>query len=382
VVQVDAHLPVVIALVAECILNLGDAVVRRRVEVVLAHRLCCRAVEVDLVVIKNDLLPTHAVRSEGKALVLGVAAGDFVAADEVRHGLGAGRTEGVLGRLGRLEKYVRAAIAIKVICRLRGCVHVVAAGKVRLRDAHDGVAPRPLRGHEVVHRDRRHGGQGGRLLLVRKRRVVQVDAHLPVVIALVAECILNLGDAVVRRRVEVVLAHRLCCRAVEVDLVVIKNDLLPTHAVRSEGKALVLGVAAGDFVAADEVRHGLGAGRTEGVLGRLGRLEKYVRAAIAIKVICRLRGCVHVVAAGKVRLRDAHDGVAPRPLRGHELVHRDGLWGGHRCVCEGASNRAGNQRDRPEHAYGTCVEVRLRLWLWCRRDIVHRLLRCRLLLWC
>ena len=48
-----------------------------------------------------------------------------------------------------------------------------------------------------------------RLGAVGDRRVVEADAHVAVVVALVAEGVLDLGDAVVRRRVEVVLAHRL-----------------------------------------------------------------------------------------------------------------------------------------------------------------------------
>jgi len=83
--------------------------------------------------------------------------------------------------------------------------------------------------------------------------VVQVDAHLAVAVTLVAERVFDLGDAVVRRGVEVVLAHRLGSRAVEVDLVVVEDDLLPAHTARSKGKALVFGIAAADLVAANEV---------------------------------------------------------------------------------------------------------------------------------
>mmetsp|Transcript_24695 Transcript_24695/g.40949 ORF Transcript_24695/g.40949 Transcript_24695/m.40949 type:complete len:225 (+) Transcript_24695:209-883(+) len=213
------------------------------------------------------------------------------------------------------------------------------------------------------------------------RRVVEKDAQLTIGATLIAEGVLDPDLVAGGRAGEDVRAHRDCDIAVEVNLVVGELDVRPALAA-VDGKASVLIVAVIDYAATDKIRHRLAARWAEGEFGSLGRLEEHVSAAIAIKVVCRLRGRAHVVAAGKVRLRDAHDGVAPRPLRGHELVHRDGLWGGHRCVCEGASNRAGNQRDRPEHAYGTCVEVRLRLWLWCRRDIVHRLLRCRLLLWC
>jgi len=132
--------------------------------------------------------------------------------------------------------------------------------------------------------------------------VVQVDADLAVAVTLVAEGVLDLGNAAIRRRVKVVLAHRLGGRAVEVDLVVVEDDLLPAHAARSKGETLILGEAAGDLVATDEVREGSLTRGAEGVFSRLGRLEEHVHAAIAVELVSRLRGRFHVVTAFQVRL--------------------------------------------------------------------------------
>jgi len=151
--------------------------------------------------------------------------------------------------LRRFEEHVRAAVAVQVIRCLCGGRHVVAAREVRARDAHDRVAPLPLRVHDLLQRD---WLQGRRLLRVGKRRVVQVDAHLAVVVALVPKGVLDLGDAVVRCRVKVVLAHGLGSGSVEVDLVIVEDHLLPAHTT-VEGKALVLGIAALDLVTADKV---------------------------------------------------------------------------------------------------------------------------------
>jgi len=95
--------------------------------------------------------------------------------------------------------------------------------------------------------------------------VVQVDAHLAVVVPLVAERVLDLRDAVVRRGVEIVLAHRRRGRTVEVDLVVVEHDLPPALAT-VEGEALVLRKAAENLVAADEVGQGPLRRGAEGVL--------------------------------------------------------------------------------------------------------------------
>jgi len=127
--------------------------------------------------------------------------------------------------------------------------------------------------------------------------VVNIDAHFAVVVPLVAERVLDLGDAVVRCGVEVVLAHRLGGRAVEVDLVVVEDDLFPAHAARPESEALVLGVATRDLVAADEVREGaLGRG-AEGRLRGLGRLEEHVGASVAVELVRCFLGDGHEVAA-------------------------------------------------------------------------------------
>jgi len=130
--------------------------------------------------------------------------------------------------------------------------------------------------------------------------VVQVDAHFAVIVPFIAKRVLDLGNAVVRRGVEVVLAHRLGGRTVEVDLVVVEDHLLPTRAI-IEGKATVLGIPAGDLVAADEVREGALPRGTEGVLGGLGRLEEHIRATVAVEFVCRLLSCVHTLATGKAR---------------------------------------------------------------------------------
>jgi len=127
--------------------------------------------------------------------------------------------------------------------------------------------------------------------------VVQVDADLTVVVALVAERVLDLRDAAVRRRVEVILTHRLSSVAVEVDLIVVEDDLLPAGAARAERKTLVLSESTGNLVAADEVRERALASGAEGILGRLRRLEEHIGAAVAVELVRRPRGLVDVVAA-------------------------------------------------------------------------------------
>jgi len=334
VVEVDADLAVVVALVAEGVLDLGHAAILGRVEVVLAHRLRRVAVEVDLVVVEDNLLPAIAARAERKAVVLGEAALDVVGADEVGHGAGAGRAEGIDGRLGRLEEHVDrlavdgVAVAVELGGGALGLRLEVAAVEVRLRDAHDRVAPVALRGHDLIHRDRRLGAD---LLRARvgQRRVVEVDADLAVVVALVAEGVLDLCGGAAIRRVEVVLAHRLRSVAVEVDLVVVEDHLLPADATRAKGEALVLSIAARQhLVAANEIRQSALCRRAEGRVGGLGRLEEHVRAAVAVQLVRRLRSLSSVVAAGKIRLGDADDRIAPLPLPLDDLVHRDRCRGG------------------------------------------------------
>ena len=74
--------------------------------------------------------------------------------------------------------------------------------------------------------------------------VAVIDAHNAVAGALVAERVLDLRNAAVLRVGKEVLAHGLGGRAVENDLVVFEGDRRPAIAVRSEGEALILGVAA------------------------------------------------------------------------------------------------------------------------------------------
>jgi len=364
VVEVDADLAVVVALVAEGVLDLGHAAILGRVEVVLAHRLRRVAVEVDLVVVEDNLLPAIAARAERKAVVLGEAALDVVGADEVGHGAGAGRAEGIDGRLGRLEEHVDrlavdgVAVAVELGGGALGLRLEVAAVEVRLRDAHDRVAPVALRGHDLIHRDRRLGAD---LLRARvgQRRVVEVDADLAVVVALVAEGVLDLCGGAAIRRVEVVLAHRLRSVAVEVDLVVVEDHLLPADATRAKGEALVLSIAARQhLVAANEIRQSALCRRAEGRVGGLGRLEEHVRAAVAVQLVRGLRGLGDEVTAAEVRVRDAHESIAPVPLRRDDLFQRDRRRGRRRRDGERAKDRTAGESERSDDARSTRVEQR------------------------
>merc|ERR1719235_364839 len=115
--------------------------------------------------------------------------------------------------------------------------------------------------------------------------MVEVDAEIAVVVALVAKGVLHFGDGAVGRGVEVVLAHRLRGVAIEADIVVVEHDLLPANTTRTKREALVLGIATFDLVAADEVREGALSRRTEWSLRSLGRLEEHIRATIVVELV-------------------------------------------------------------------------------------------------
>merc|ERR1712187_752925 len=108
----------------------------------------------------------------------------------------------------------------------------------------------------------------GLLQAVGHRRVVKADAHLAVVVALVAEGVLDLGLVTGGGAGEDVRAHRNRNLVVALNLVVGEDNRLPALAA-VDGEATVLLVATLDGIVADEVRHGLRAGRAERVLGSL-----------------------------------------------------------------------------------------------------------------
>jgi len=325
VVQVDAHLAVVVALVAEGVLD-AHLVARRRVrEDVVAHGLGGGAVEVDLVVVEDDVRPAAAaVDGEAGVLALVLVVVHRLRADEVRHGALAGGAERVLGRLGRLEQHVGLAVAVELARRLAGRRDVVALLGVNLRDGRDRVRPQLLRLKHLRLRHRRRSRH------VRHRRVVQVDAHLAVVVALVAEGVLD-AHLVARGRVrEDVVAHRLGGGAVEVDLVVVELDVLPAAAA-VDGEAGVLALVLGVVhrLSADEVGHGALAGGAEGVLGRLGRLEQNIAVAVAVQLARRLASRRDIVALLGIHLGDLGDGLGPQLLRREDVRLGDiGLAGG------------------------------------------------------
>merc|ERR1712127_764462 len=135
---------------------------------------------------------------------------------------------------------------------------------VDLGDGRDLVGPQSLRLKDLGLR------HGRRLRRVGDRRMMQINTHDSVGVALVTEGVVDV-DLVARGRVrEGVVAHGLGGGAVEVDLVVVELDGLPAAAtVDGEAGVLasVLGVVHG--LRADEVGHGALASRAEGVLGRL-----------------------------------------------------------------------------------------------------------------
>merc|ERR1740122_553462 len=311
VVQVDAHLAVVVALVAEGVLH-ADLVAGGRVgEDIVAHRLGSRAVEVNLVVAEDNLLPTPAT-VDGKAgvLALELVIIHRLCAHEVRHRVLGRRAEGMSGRLCRLEEYVAVAVAVELACRLASSSDVVALVGIHLGDFYDRVGPQLLRRLRLIQRDgRRTRGR------VWHRRMVQVDALLAVVVALVAEGVLH-ADLVASGRVgEDAVAHRLGSRAVEVNLVVAEDNLLPATAT-VDGKA---GVLALEFIivhrlGAHEVRHRVLGRRAEGVSGRLCRLEENITVAVAVELARGLASSGDVVALVGIHLGDLYDRVGPQLL--------------------------------------------------------------------
>jgi len=320
VVEEDAHLAVVAARVAEGVLDLGLARVLRRREEVVTHGDADAALELDLVVVVDALRPALAA-VDREARILLVAVVDDRAADEVRHGLLAGRPELVLGGLGRLEEHVGVAVGVQLAGGLAGGRDVVAALLVDLGDALDCRGPvcLHLQNIDLSHWRRRRGGTR----TVRHRRVVEEDAHLAVVAARVAEGVLDLGLARVLRRREEVVTHGDADAALELDLVVVVDALRPALAA-VDREARILLVAVVDDRAADEVRHGLLAGRPELVLGGLGRLEEHVGVAVGVQLAGGLAGGRDVVAALLVDLGDALDRVGPFGLDDQDLLLRHG----------------------------------------------------------
>eukprot|EP00964_Phaeocystis_antarctica_P029664 scaffold16723_cov53-Phaeocystis_antarctica.AAC.1 len=294
VVQADTHVAVVVALVAEGVLD-AHLVARRRV-------------------------PLATVDGEAGILALELVVLHRLGADEVRHRLLTRRAEGVAGRLGRLEEDVAVPVAVELASRLAGRRDVVAAVEVHLGDGGDLVGPQLLSDLHLLLGDRRGRRDRRRRRHVGHRRVVQKDAHLSIVVALVAEGVVDV-DLVAGGRVrEGVVAHGLGGGAVEVDLVVVELNGLPAAAA-VDGEAGVLASVRRVVhrLRADEIGHGALASRTEGVLGRLGRLEEDVALAVAVELASRLAGRRHVVTLVGVHLGDGSDLVGPQLLRLQDL---------------------------------------------------------------
>jgi len=229
----------------------------------------------------------------------------------------------VLGRLGRLEEHVGVAVAVKLGRGVARRLDVVALLEVRLADGLDRVRPLGLAlehlelGHDVVVGHGRGRRRGSRR--VRHGRVVEEDAGLAVLVALVAEGVLYAHLVTGGRARKDVVAH--CDRqvAVEVDLVVAEDHVRPAlAAVDREARVLALVLVHVHGVGAHKVRHRHLARRAERVLGRLGRLEEHVGVAVAVKLGRGVARRLDVVALLLVRLADGLDRV--RPL-GLELYH-------------------------------------------------------------
>ena len=239
--------------------------------------------------------------------------------DEIRHGLSGRRAEGVLGGLGRLEEHVAMAIAVELARGISGDLHVVTLFEVCLRDGLDGTSPRLLAGHHLCLG---HHRRSSLWRTVGNRRVVQEDSRLAILVALVAEGVLDLDVVAGGRTCEGIRAHRDRHVAVQIHLVVVEDDILPALAI-VDRKAAVLRVAIGERLVADKIGHGrIGLG-TERMLRRLGRLEKHVAMAIPVKLGCRGAGSGDKIATVAVYLRDGLDRAGPARLKGSDLIESE-----------------------------------------------------------
>ena len=216
------------------------------------------------------------------------------------------------------------AVRVQLARRVGRGLDVVAALLVRRADLLDRRGPVGLRRAHLRLGDGVRVDRGGRAAgRVRHGRVVEEDADLAVVAALVAERVLDLGLAARRRAREVVVAHRDRGLAVEVDLVVVEHDLRPALAAVDREAAVLGDAAVVDRLLADEVRHRLGRHRAELHVGRLGRLEEHVRVAVRVQRARRLAGGADEVLLLEVRRADLLDRARPERLRRARLTRRD-----------------------------------------------------------
>ena len=146
--------------------------------------------------------------------------------------------------------------------------------------------------------------------LVRHGRVVQEDARLAVLVALVAEGVLDRGLVARGGAGEDVRAHGNSHRSRELDLVVVEDNLGEALAA-VDREAAVLLVALLHGLAAHEVRHGLAGRRPEGVLLSLGGLEEHLAELVAVQLAGGVRRGAHVVAPLPVDLAARLDRVGP-----------------------------------------------------------------------
>jgi len=153
--------------------------------------------------------------------------------------------------------------------------------------------------------------------------VVQEDAHLAVIVALVAERILDARNVARRRARKVVRSH--CDRSVAkvIDLVVVEDNLRPAlAAVDCEAGILLQAVL--NHRSTDEIGHGRLARRPEGLFGGLGRFEEHVRVAIAVELASSIGSRLDVVTFFEVCLADGLDRVRPAVLGGFYVLRSDG----------------------------------------------------------
>merc|ERR1719203_1518501 len=142
--------------------------------------------------------------------------------------------------------------------------------------------------------------------LVRHGRMVQDDAHLTIVAALVSKGVLDRRLLSGGGTGEVVVAHGNGNVTLNFDLVVVVHTIRPALAA-IDRKAAVLSVAVLDRLAADKVGHRLLGRWPELVRSSLRRLEEHVVFAVCVKLASCVRCRRDVVAAFQVNLRNAFD---------------------------------------------------------------------------